>query len=171
LWFIFTFHKYEIHCPTFTSNTPGYEPASDTSFSRICKKTEAFPPKKQADCKQALSLYSWIISNVARICQILSSADNDSDMIALRRRRKWKTYLTQLEENWSKVRLYVDLNPTEGSEQSGRRPSVILSGNLMKKVFWKVVIIAPLTYKNQKIIKETRFWNPSQKKRFEIWIR
>lgn len=41
---------------------------------------------------------------------------------------------------------YVDLNPTQGSEQAGRRPAVILSGNLMNK-FLKVVIIAPLTSK------------------------
>lgn len=39
---------------------------------------------------------------------------------------------------------YVDLNLAKGSEQSGRRPVVILSGNLMNK-FLKVVITAPLT--------------------------
>ena len=39
-----------------------------------------------------------------------------------------------------------DLNPVVGSEQSGRRPVVILSGNLMNK-FLKVVITAPLTSK------------------------
>lgn len=37
-----------------------------------------------------------------------------------------------------------DLNPVVGSEQSGRRPVVILSGNLMNK-FLQVVITAPLT--------------------------
>ncbi|WP_026966358.1 type II toxin-antitoxin system PemK/MazF family toxin [Algoriphagus terrigena] len=39
-----------------------------------------------------------------------------------------------------------DLNPVVGSEQSGRRPVVILSGNLMNK-FLQVVITAPLTSK------------------------
>ena len=39
-----------------------------------------------------------------------------------------------------------DLNPVTGPEQSGRRPVVILSGNLMNK-FLKVVITAPLTSK------------------------
>ena len=39
-----------------------------------------------------------------------------------------------------------DLNTVVGSEQSGRRPVVILSGNLMNK-FLQVVITAPLTSK------------------------
>ena len=39
-----------------------------------------------------------------------------------------------------------DLNPVTGSEQAGRRPVVILSGNLMNK-FLQVVITAPLTSK------------------------
>jgi mRNA interferase MazF len=39
-----------------------------------------------------------------------------------------------------------DLNPVLGSEQAGRRPVVILSGNLMNK-FLQVVITAPLTSK------------------------
>ncbi|EAZ79532.1 type II toxin-antitoxin system PemK/MazF family toxin [Algoriphagus machipongonensis] len=39
-----------------------------------------------------------------------------------------------------------DLNPSVGSEQAGRRPVVILSGNLMNK-FLQVVITAPLTTK------------------------
>jgi mRNA interferase MazF len=39
-----------------------------------------------------------------------------------------------------------DLNPVIGSEQAGRRPVVILSGNLMNK-FLQVVITAPLTTK------------------------
>lgn len=39
-----------------------------------------------------------------------------------------------------------DLNPVKGSEQVGRRPVVILSGNLMNK-FLQVVITAPLTSK------------------------
>ncbi len=40
----------------------------------------------------------------------------------------------------------ADLNPIIGSEQAGRRPVVILSGNLMNK-FLQVVITAPLTSK------------------------
>jgi mRNA interferase MazF len=36
------------------------------------------------------------------------------------------------------------LNPVQGSEQSGRRPAVILSGNMMNK-YLKVVIVCPLT--------------------------
>lgn len=39
-----------------------------------------------------------------------------------------------------------DLNPIFGSEQAGRRPVVILSGNLMNR-FLQVVITAPLTSK------------------------
>ncbi len=39
-----------------------------------------------------------------------------------------------------------DLNPSIGSEQSGRRPVVILSGNLMNR-FLQVIITAPLTSK------------------------
>lgn len=39
-----------------------------------------------------------------------------------------------------------DLNSVIGSEQSGRRPVVILSGNLMNK-YLQVVITAPLTSK------------------------
>lgn len=39
-----------------------------------------------------------------------------------------------------------DLNPVIGSEQAGRRPVVILSGNLMNR-FLQVVITAPLTTK------------------------
>lgn len=38
------------------------------------------------------------------------------------------------------------LNPVEGSEQSGRRPSVILSGNMMN-TYLNVVIVCPLTTK------------------------
>ena len=40
----------------------------------------------------------------------------------------------------------ADLNPVIGSEQAGRRPVVILSGNLMNR-FLQVVITAPLTSK------------------------
>jgi mRNA interferase MazF len=39
-----------------------------------------------------------------------------------------------------------DLNPSMGSEQAGRRPVVILSGNLMNR-FLQVIITAPLTSK------------------------
>lgn len=38
--------------------------------------------------------------------------------------------------------MYFD--PTKGSEQAGRRPAVIVSGNLMNK-YLKVVIVCPLT--------------------------
>ena len=37
-------------------------------------------------------------------------------------------------------------NPTEGSEQSGRRPAVIISGNMMNQ-YLNVVIVCPLTTK------------------------
>ena len=40
--------------------------------------------------------------------------------------------------------LYLD--PVKGSEQAGRRPAVILSGNLMNQ-YLKVVIVCPLTTK------------------------
>lgn len=40
--------------------------------------------------------------------------------------------------------LYLD--PVEGSEQSGRRPAVIVSGNLVNQ-YLKVVIACPLTTK------------------------
>jgi mRNA interferase MazF len=39
-----------------------------------------------------------------------------------------------------------DLNPVIGSEQAGRRPVVILSGNLMNR-FLQVIITAPLSSK------------------------
>lgn len=41
---------------------------------------------------------------------------------------------------------YADLNPTKGSEQSGHRPIVIISGNLMNK-YSNMVISCPLTTK------------------------
>lgn len=49
------------------------------------------------------------------------------------------------------------LNPTEGSEQSGRRPAVVISGNMLNK-YLQVVIVCPLTtsiknYKGNLIIK------------------
>jgi len=52
-----------------------------------------------------------------------------------------------------------DLSPAQGSEQAGRRPVVILSGNLMNR-FLQVVITAPLTskiknYQGNPILKPT----------------
>ncbi len=41
---------------------------------------------------------------------------------------------------------YADLNPTKGSEQSGFRPLVIISGNLVNE-FLNVVVTCPLTTK------------------------
>lgn len=41
---------------------------------------------------------------------------------------------------------YTNLNPTEGSEQAGFRPVVIISGNLLNK-YANVVICCPLTTK------------------------
>ena len=41
---------------------------------------------------------------------------------------------------------YADLNPTRGSERSGYRPIVIISGNLLN-TYLKVVIACPLTSK------------------------
>jgi mRNA interferase MazF len=40
----------------------------------------------------------------------------------------------------------TDLNPVQGSEQSGMRPAVIISGDSMNK-YYSVVIICPLTTK------------------------
>lgn len=49
------------------------------------------------------------------------------------------------------------LNPVKGSKQSGRRPAVIISGNLMNK-YLQVVIVCPLTtsiknYKGNVVLK------------------
>ena len=41
---------------------------------------------------------------------------------------------------------YADLNPTKGSEQSGFRPMVIISGDLLNQ-YLQVVIACPLTSK------------------------
>lgn len=41
---------------------------------------------------------------------------------------------------------YADLNPTQGSEQSGFRPVVVISGNLLNQ-YLNVVIVCPLTTK------------------------
>lgn len=43
----------------------------------------------------------------------------------------------------------IDLNPTEGSEQSGLRPVLIVSGNLLNE-YAPVVWICPLTTKIKK---------------------
>ena len=55
---------------------------------------------------------------------------------------------------------YANLNPTKGSEQSGFRPVVIMSGNLLNK-YMNVVITAPLTtkiknYKGNPILTPTK---------------
>lgn len=42
----------------------------------------------------------------------------------------------------------VNLSPTKGSEQSGRRPVVIVSGNLLNK-YAPVIYICPLTTKTK----------------------
>jgi mRNA interferase MazF len=52
---------------------------------------------------------------------------------------------------------YADLNPTQGSEQAGRRPVVIVSGNLLNQHL-PIVIVMPVTtkiknYKGHPIIK------------------
>lgn len=41
---------------------------------------------------------------------------------------------------------YANLNPTKGSEQSGHRPVVIVSGNMLN-TYLPVVIVMPLTSK------------------------
>lgn len=41
---------------------------------------------------------------------------------------------------------YADLNPTLGSDQSGFRPIVIISGNMLNE-YLKIVIACPLTTK------------------------
>lgn len=55
---------------------------------------------------------------------------------------------------------YVDLSPTKGSEQSGQRPVLIISGNLLNQHL-NVVIACPLTtkiknYKGNVILKPTK---------------
>lgn len=66
------------------------------------------------------------------------------------------------------------LNPTKGREQSGRRPAVIVSGNLMNK-YLKVVIVCPLTkiknYKGNVVLspnKENGLTAPSEVLTFHI---
>ena len=41
---------------------------------------------------------------------------------------------------------FADLNPTKGSEQSGKRPVVIVSGNTLNDAL-SIVIVVPLTSK------------------------
>lgn len=41
---------------------------------------------------------------------------------------------------------YADLNPVKGSEESGYRPVVIISGNLLNR-YLDIVIVCPLTSK------------------------
>ncbi|WP_290698191.1 type II toxin-antitoxin system PemK/MazF family toxin [Lacinutrix sp.] len=52
------------------------------------------------------------------------------------------------------------LNPTKGSEQSGRRPAVVISGNMLN-TYLQVVIVCPLTtsvknYKGNLIIEPNK---------------
>lgn len=44
---------------------------------------------------------------------------------------------------------YADLNPVKGSEQSGLRPVVLISGNLLNQ-YLNIVIVVPLTSKIKK---------------------
>lgn len=55
---------------------------------------------------------------------------------------------------------YADLSPVKGNEQSGYRPVVIISGNLLNK-YLNIVIVCPLTtkiknYKGNVVIKPTK---------------
>jgi mRNA interferase MazF len=55
---------------------------------------------------------------------------------------------------------FADLNPVKGSEQSGLRPIVILSGNLLNEHL-NIIIAAPLTskvkhYKGNPVLKPSR---------------
>lgn len=55
---------------------------------------------------------------------------------------------------------YADLNPTKGSEQSGLRPVVVVSGNLLNQHL-NVVIVVPLTtkvkgYKGNPVLKPSK---------------
>jgi len=69
--------------------------------------------------------------------------------------------------------MYFD--PTKGSEQSGRRPAVIVSGNLMNK-YLRVVIVCPLTtniknYKGNVVLKpngKNKLKEPSEILTFHI---
>ena len=70
---------------------------------------------------------------------------------------------------------YADLSPTKGSEQSGFRPVVIVSGNLLNEQL-KVVIVCPLTmklkgYKGHPILepsRQNRLTEPSEVLVFHI---
>jgi len=55
---------------------------------------------------------------------------------------------------------FANLDPSKGSEQAGRRPVVVLSGNLLNENL-PIVIIAPLTtkikrYKGNPVLKPTK---------------
>lgn len=55
---------------------------------------------------------------------------------------------------------FTDLNPIKGTEQAGKRPVVIISGNLLNQHL-NVVIAAPLTtkikrYKGNPVLKPTK---------------
>jgi len=41
---------------------------------------------------------------------------------------------------------FADLDPTKGSEQSGRRPVIVISGNTLNEVL-PIVIVVPITSK------------------------
>ena len=54
---------------------------------------------------------------------------------------------------------YADLNPVKGNEQAGYRPVVIISGNLLNKYLY-IVVVCPLTtkiknYKGNLVLKPT----------------
>ncbi len=54
---------------------------------------------------------------------------------------------------------YANLNPSQGSEQAGYRPVVIISGNLLNQ-YLRIVIVCPLTtrikeYKGNVILEPT----------------
>ncbi len=62
---------------------------------------------------------------------------------------------------------YADLNPSKGSEQSGFRPVVIVSGNLLN-AHLNVVIVCPLTskvkgYKGNPVLEPNKINNLSEK--------
>ena len=55
---------------------------------------------------------------------------------------------------------WVNFNPTKGSEQKGRRPAVIISGNLLNK-YAPVIYVCPLTtkvknYKGNVVLKPSK---------------
>ena len=60
-------------------------------------------------------------------------------------KREWKNISGNLRNEAGEL-WYANLNPTKGNEQSGLRPVVILSGNLLN-TYLNVVICCPLTSK------------------------